>query len=128
MEAEKIGVSFDHIPGVINAVAKYSLQELLGVLKQAKGFVACSTGPLHLAGIMNVKTVGLFSPKKPIDPGRWSPLGTQTQCLVFDKDCLVAIGSKHHTIITSASVTQVLDTHIMQNLMRSFHLNHMLHG
>lgn len=86
-EAEKIGVSFDHIPGVINAVAKFSLQDLLGIIKHAKGFVACSTGPLHLAGILNVKTVGLFSPKKPIDPGRWSPLGTQTQCLVFDEKC-----------------------------------------
>ena len=86
-EAEKIGVSFDHLTGVVNAVAKYSLQELMGIIHHAKGFVACSTGPLHLSGIMNVKTIGLFSPKKPIDPGRWAPLGAQTQCLVFNQEC-----------------------------------------
>lgn len=109
VEAEKIGVSFDHIPGVINAVAKYSLQELLGVLKQAKGFVACSTGPLHLAGIMNVKTVGLFSPKKPIDPGRWSPLGTQTQCLVFDKECTQCQEKKSCNCIEKIPVERIFN-------------------
>lgn len=87
MEGEKIGTRFDHLPGIINGVARYSLKELIEIIQGAQGFVACSTGPLHLAGIMNVKTVGLFSPRKPIDPRRWSPLGMQTKCLVYDEGC-----------------------------------------
>lgn len=109
-EAEKIGVSFDHLPGVVNAVAKYSLQELMGIIHHAKGFVACSTGPLHLSGIMNVKTVGLFSPKKPIHPGRWSPLGTQTQCLVFDKECTQCQEKKSCNCIEKIPVERIFNT------------------
>lgn len=108
-EAEKIGVSFDHLPGVVNAVAKYSLQELMGIIHHAKGFVACSTGPLHLSGIMNVKTIGLFSPKKPIDPGRWAPLGAQTQCLVFNQECKDCQRKKPCNCIARISVERIVE-------------------
>jgi ADP-heptose:LPS heptosyltransferase len=108
-EAEKIGGSFDHLPGVINAVAKYSLPELIGIIQHAKGFVACSTGPLHLAGIMNVKTIGLFSPKKPIDPGRWSPLGTHTRCLVFEEECKECQRKKSCDCIEKIPVQRIVE-------------------
>lgn len=107
-EAAKIGTSFDHIDGVTNACAKFNLSELIAIIKHSKGFVACSTGPLHLAGVMNVKTIGLFSPRKPIDPGRWSPLGTSTQSLVFDDQCEQCANNKTCNCIARIPVETLL--------------------
>jgi len=106
-ESDRIGDRFENLPGVINGVARFSLQELMELIKHSKGIVACSTGPLHLAGAMNVRLVGLYSSRKPIDAGRWSPLGTQTRCLEFNKDCRQCDQKTACTCIEKIPVEQI---------------------
>ena len=60
---------------------KFSLDELIQLMGQCQGLVACSTGPMHIAAALGIPTVGLFSPHRPIHPGRWAPLGPNAHYL-----------------------------------------------
>jgi ADP-heptose:LPS heptosyltransferase len=71
--------------------------------------VACSTGPLHLAGILGKNAIGLFSPKRPIHPGRWKPLGLKTSILVNDENCFACGKRKSCNCIEQISEGRVLD-------------------
>jgi len=62
-------------PGVIDMMGKLSLSELMSFLQKADFVVAASTGPLHIASALGKNVVGLYSPKQPIWPRRWSPVG-----------------------------------------------------
>jgi len=108
-EAQKIGSSFDNLNDVTNVAGLFTLTELIPLIKHAKGFVACSTGPLHIAGALNIKTIGLFAPRKPIDPGRWTPLGTQTHCLVFDPNCQICARGKPCRCVEKIAVQHILN-------------------
>jgi ADP-heptose:LPS heptosyltransferase len=56
-------------------MGKLSLPELISFLNKAHFVVAASTGPLHIASALGRNTVGLYSPRKPIWPRRWAPIG-----------------------------------------------------
>lgn len=86
-----------------------SIDQLIYLIKNASGLVACSTGPLHIAGFLNVKTIGLFSPRIPIHPGRWRPLGKQSTALVFDSDCPKCTAKKECDCISEIPVERVLN-------------------
>lgn len=61
---------------VYNTAGQFNLAELICFLKQCDALVAASTGPLHIAAALGIHAIGLYSPKRPIHPGRWSPVGT----------------------------------------------------
>ncbi|RSK51166.1 glycosyltransferase family 9 protein [Hymenobacter rigui] len=64
------------------------LPEFLAFIAAADGLVAGSTGPLHLAAALGRYALGLYPPIRPMHPGRWAPLGSHADYLVFDKpDC-----------------------------------------
>ena len=86
-ERMEVGDSFDGISGVRNVMGEFTLSEFISLIQQSEGVIACSTGPLHLAGLMNRKALGLFSPRVPIHPGRWKPLGLNARALVYDEGC-----------------------------------------
>jgi heptosyltransferase III len=67
---------------VLDLTGQLTLAELIGLLAKAQGVVAASTGPLHIAAALGVKTIGLFTPQPPMHPGRWAPLGSQVLVLV----------------------------------------------
>lgn len=71
----------------IDITGKLSLQQFIAFINGCDALVAASTGPLHIAAALNKKAIGLFSPKRPIHPGRWMPLGKNTHVLVFDEKC-----------------------------------------
>jgi len=60
---------------IIDLSGQMSLDELVSFISKSNLILACSTGPLHIGGLSNIKCVGLFTPKKPIHYGRWQPLG-----------------------------------------------------
>jgi heptosyltransferase-3 len=72
---------------IIDLSGKLSLTQLISFIARCKNMVACSTGPLHIAGFCGIRTVGLFSPKRPIHPGRWAALGNNVRILTFDENC-----------------------------------------
>lgn len=88
---EKEGEAFRSIisshPNCYDTTGCFTLNQFIHFISECDGLVACSTGPLHLAGILGLQTVGLFSPRKPIHPGRWKALGKQVEILVFDEKC-----------------------------------------
>ena len=106
------GKQFQHLipttDSIMDATGETSLYQLITLIQRAEGIVACSTGPLHIGGYLNIKTIGLFSPKRPIHPGRWSPLGSQTHALVFDENCAVCASKKKCNCIVNIEVEKVL--------------------
>jgi heptosyltransferase-3 len=73
-----------HLPssaGFHDVTGKFSLSELIQFIGQCQCLVACSTGPLHIAASMGITSIGLFSPHRPIHPGRWAPIGPRAHYL-----------------------------------------------
>ena len=87
---EKEGQLFrDTLPkhdAIFDSTGKLSLQQLMVLIGQSEGLIACSTGPLHIAGFSGVRAVGLFSPIRPIHPGRWRALGPKVTILVHESN------------------------------------------
>lgn len=68
-------------PNIIDLSGQMTLNELIMFIAKSDLLLACSTGPLHIAGLCNIKTIGLFTPKRPLHFGRWQPLGTQIKII-----------------------------------------------
>jgi len=73
------------------------------------GLVACSTGPLHISGILGKTTCGLFSPRKPIHPGRWKALGKDVHIFTHDDNCPICSKKKTCRCIEEIKVSLVLN-------------------
>ncbi len=76
-EGERIkehgGINGEH---VYDVTGKFDLAGLIAFINHCDLLVAASTGPLHIAAALGKGVIGLYSPKRPIHPGRWSPVGT----------------------------------------------------
>lgn len=94
-------------PAVTDLTGKFNLEELLGFICQADGLLACSTGVLHLAAALGIHALGLYSPMRPIHPGRWMPVGKNSSYLVLDKECRDCRNSKDCECIRSITVEDV---------------------
>ena len=66
---------------IIDLSGKMSLDQLIAFISESDLLLACSTGPLHIAGLLNIKTIGLFTPQRPLHFGRWQPLGKHVEIL-----------------------------------------------
>jgi heptosyltransferase I len=64
-----------------------SMDELMSLLKSARGVVAPSTGVLHLAAAMDTPTVGIYSPVRVHRAKRWGPRGPHAVALSPSVDC-----------------------------------------
>ena len=71
--------------GVVNLFGKLSLSGLLVLLKEAQIVIAASTGPVHLAASLGVRTLGLYPPRKGLNPKRWGPVGKNALALSLRK-------------------------------------------
>ncbi|NRA13522.1 MAG: glycosyltransferase family 9 protein [Crocinitomicaceae bacterium] len=92
----------------IDSTGKLSLEQLMVLIQNAKNLVACSTGPLHIAGYLGVNAVGLYSPKRPIHPDRWKALGKHVQIIVFDENCEPCSKLKDCDCVLEIEVDRVL--------------------
>lgn len=91
-----------------DSTGKLSIDQLIWLIKNAAALAACSTGPLHIAGFLDIKAIGLFSSRIPIHPGRWRPLGAHAKALVFDPECETCQSKKECGCISKISVATVL--------------------
>jgi heptosyltransferase-3 len=108
-EGEVIRPAISFNENIHDLTGKLSLDQLIVFISKVDTLVACSTGPLHIAGLTSVKAIGLFSPRKPIHPGRWRPIGKQSVTIVNDPDCAVCKKKKACDCISQISVERVLD-------------------
>lgn len=93
----------------IDLTGKLSLHQFIAFIAHADALVAASTGPLHIAAALNKTAIGLFSPKRPIHPGRWMPLGERAHYLVFDEKCELCVKKKECDCITRIEPKQIVD-------------------
>jgi len=108
-EGQLFRASLPNHPLVVDSTGKLSLEQLMTLIAGAKNLVACSTGPLHIAGYLNVNTVGLFSPRRPIHPGRWKALGPNVNILVNDEQCPTCKQKQECNCIADISIEAVMD-------------------
>lgn len=110
---DKEGSQFRHSlpkhPACIDTTGKLSMLQLIVLIQQAHALVACSTGPLHLAGFLNIRAIGLFVSKRPMHPGRWKPLGEKSRTLVFDEQCPGCASKEPCMCIQDIPVKQVVE-------------------
>ncbi|PIS10444.1 MAG: glycosyltransferase family 9 protein [Bdellovibrio sp. CG10_big_fil_rev_8_21_14_0_10_47_8] len=90
-----------------------SMEDLLSLLKSAKAVVAPSTGVLHLAASLGVRSIGIYSPVRVHRALRWGPRGTQSQSLTPKVDCpatdqCLKERCPHHPCMESISVDEVM--------------------
>jgi len=108
-EGQKFRKELPESDSVIDTTGKLTLEQLMVLIHGAKNFVACPTGPLHIAGFYGINTVGLFSPKRPIHPGRWKALGRNVKTLVFDENCELCAKRKPCNCIEKITVEAVFE-------------------
>ena len=92
---------------IIDTTGRLTLEELMVLISRANNLVACSTGPLHIAGFYGVNTVGLYSPKRPIHPGRWKALGKNVKIVVYDEQCPTCAEGKDCDCILKIGIDRV---------------------
>ena len=92
---------------IVDLTGKLSLDQYMFLIQSSEALVACSTGPLHLAGLSGIHAIGLFSPRRPIHPGRWKPLGKKVSILVYDQNCTSCRDGKSCKCIANIPVSEV---------------------
>ncbi len=63
---------------------KTDLLELTVLIQKADLFISNSTGPLHLAGMIGTKVIGIYPPIQDCLPSRWGPYTHPEQALMPD--------------------------------------------
>lgn len=95
--------------GITDITGRLSLQQFIAFIDHCDALVAASTGPLHIAAALNKKAIGLFSPKRPIHPGRWMPVGKHAHYLVFDENCKACSNKQDCDCITKIKPEQIIN-------------------
>jgi len=108
-EGESIRDFIDQHPQAIDLTGQFSLQQFIAFIAECDGLVAASTGPLHIAAALGKKAIGLFSPRRPIHPERWMPIGKSASYLVNDENCEKCAQKKECDCITDIDPNDVLD-------------------
>ena len=94
---------------IIDTSGKLTLNQLISFISSVDVLLACSTGPLHIAGYTGIHAIGLFVPVRPIHPGRWKALGPKVSILVSDADDSKTAKDKDYNYIADISVGEVLE-------------------
>lgn len=71
-------------PSFLDLGGRLHLTELMSLIARCDALVAASTGPLHIAAALGIRAVGLYSPVRPIHPGRWAPLGRDVRIVTHN--------------------------------------------
>lgn len=66
----------------LSLAGRLSLDDLIAVIGELDLLVSSSTGPMHLAGALDVPTVSVFCPLPARSPERWRPLGGKDRNLL----------------------------------------------
>jgi ADP-heptose:LPS heptosyltransferase len=99
-------------PELIDLTGKMDLSQFIGFIQSCDVLVAASTGPLHIASALGKRAIGLFAPMRPIHPGRWAPIGSNSRALVIKKDCSDCRKTSDCHCIRSIQIDSVLNAMI----------------
>jgi len=93
---------------ITDLTGKLQLGELITFIDLADGLIAASTGPLHIAAALNKIAIGIYPPMRPINPGRWAPLGIKASYFVKSGSCSLCRKSGTCSCMTSIEPQAVL--------------------
>lgn len=71
---------------IINFIGKLSLRNLIILISLMHLVVSASTGPMHIASALKVRTVSLFCTLTACSPELWGPLGNQSKIITPPMD------------------------------------------
>lgn len=86
----------------IDLTGKMTLNQLIALISKSDGLIASGTGPLHVAALTGINTLGLFPSLRPIHPGRWAPIGP--------KAAYIESGTNNLDTITPLMVAEKIKT------------------
>lgn len=86
-----------------------TVSELMGLISQADGLVAASTGPLHIAAAAGIHTLGLYVQQWLLRPGRYGPIGRHASVMVNDEHCPSCLADKECDCINLITPERVVD-------------------
>jgi heptosyltransferase III len=95
---------------IINITGKYSLDDVVAIIKKVTLIVCSNTGMLHLASCVGTKTMGLHGPTNPAKWGAYSPNTVLIQSDKYCSPCLYLghdYGCNNPTCMTHISVDDV---------------------
>ncbi|WDZ95091.1 glycosyltransferase family 9 protein [Herbaspirillum sp. WKF16] len=91
---------------VNDVCGRFSLAELAIFIDAADALIASGTGPLHLSGALDQRTIGLFPPTRPMHPGRWAALGRRSINLTSpEENCAHCDSNAGRTCACMAAIT-----------------------
>jgi|DewCreStandDraft_4_1066084.scaffolds.fasta_scaffold07282_6 ADP-heptose:LPS heptosyltransferase len=85
-EQNKVNEIFERIKNRKNIYVmdeNLSIRQLAAIINFAKIFISGSTGPMHIAAALNIKTLTFF-PDKGVYPVRWRPIGNISEIIIFE--------------------------------------------
>lgn len=110
---DKEGAQFRELlpqnPQITDSTGLLTIEQLIALIDRSEVLVACSTGPLHIAGFLGKRAIGIFSPRVPIHPGRWKPLGENAVTVVYDDNCPTCQKGEACNCITQISAERILE-------------------
>jgi ADP-heptose:LPS heptosyltransferase len=72
---------------VIDITGRMNLSAFISFIDACDALVAASTGPLHIAAALGKVAVGLYPSIRPMDAGRWGPIGPNAVAMSLPEDC-----------------------------------------
>jgi len=72
---------------VTDAFGRFGLSQLMAFIAAADGLVAASTGPLHLAAVLGIHALGIYSGHAGMTAWRWFPLGPKGEAVQSRGSC-----------------------------------------
>ncbi len=96
-------------PRIENWMGKVDLHDLIRLIASADGLLAASTGPLHMAAALGKYALGIYPPIRPMDPGRWQPIGRKAWALASETNCDACRKTGNCACIRAISVARVHD-------------------
>ena len=89
-----------------------NLMELAAFIESSRLLVSGSTGPMHMAAALGVRTLSFFAPVRSCSPRRWGPLSDSAEVLMPPvEECPTCIGAKceHYDCMDKIDRSSVAD-------------------
>jgi len=72
---------------VRDVTGRMDLAQFISFMQASNGLVASGTGPLHIAAALGIHALGLFPPRRGMQPSRWQPIGVHAGYLAEPGQC-----------------------------------------
>ena len=112
-EGDMVTSQIPKLNHVHDLTGKLTLSELVGFINQCDGLLAASTGPLHIASMLGINALGIYSPQRPIHPDRWMPIGEKVTVFVKEIE-----GEKHYKGGACPYILQITPEEIADHLIQ----------